>query len=182
MFFVLELFQHLHVEPKYLGPGYHAHIDDLLRQKVEGTMLEKAGMIIAIQSSEALDSGKLQEGTGLILVPMKYRALVMQAFKNEVVDCEVMEVNKLGFFASVGPLRVFVSKSAMPKGWDYTEDQVGVRGGGPAFLSPDRESLIQRERAVRVRLINVKQDGDKMLAIGSIDGEFLGPLSMPVAG
>merc|ERR1712039_508522 len=105
-------------------------------------------------------------GTGLVMVPMKYTAVVLTLFKNEVVDCDVVEVNKLGFFGEVGPVRVFVSKSSMPQGWQYTEES-SHSGGGPSYVSETGKSFIRRDCAVRVRLIATKQESDKMMAIGT---------------
>merc|ERR1712224_730471 len=108
------------------------------------------------------------------MVPVKYRAILIQNFKNEVVDCGVVEVNKLGFFGEIGPVRVFVSKSSMPKGWRYTEEDAHT-GGGPAYISEAGDKEIRRLSAVRVRLIATKQESNQMLAIGTTDGDFLGP-------
>eukprot|EP00971_Amphidinium_carterae_P302666 6014083-Amphidinium_carterae.1 len=44
--------------------------------------------------------------------------------------------------------------------------------------SPDKEKVVQRELAARVRLMSVRHDTDRMLAIGSIDGPFLGPVAV----
>merc|ERR1712007_133284 len=110
------------------------------------------GLIVAIISHKLVDRGKLQEGTGLILIPVKYEAIVVQMFKNEVVDCEVTEVSTLGFFGDVGPVRIFVSKSNMPQGWRYTTEEVYM-GGGAAYVDPTESLRIRRETAVRVRLL-----------------------------
>mmetsp|Transcript_77218 Transcript_77218/g.174677 ORF Transcript_77218/g.174677 Transcript_77218/m.174677 type:complete len:180 (+) Transcript_77218:111-650(+) len=174
MFYVTDMYTYLLVKPEYLGPGYHDYIEDLLRQKEEGRVVEKYGLVIAIATCSAIDKGKLQEGTGLIMVPMKYKAVVLQLFKNEVVDVEVVEVNKLGFFGEVGPVRVFVSKSSMPDGWRYSEDEIHG-GGGPTYVSENGVWSIKRESAVRVRLVATKQEADRIMAIGTTNGEYLGP-------
>merc|ERR1719159_1646975 len=98
----------------YLGPGYHEFIEEAVRSKVEGSVVENVGLVIAVGGHQVMDKGKLQEGTGLVLVPVKYRAVFVQLFKNEVIDAVVSEVNKLGFFADIGTIKVFVSKSSMP--------------------------------------------------------------------
>lgn len=47
--------------------------------------------------------------TGQARFKCSYTAIVMKPFKGEVVDGKVATVNKMGFFAYVGPLQVFVS-------------------------------------------------------------------------
>mmetsp|Transcript_116630 Transcript_116630/g.325009 ORF Transcript_116630/g.325009 Transcript_116630/m.325009 type:complete len:180 (-) Transcript_116630:55-594(-) len=174
MFYVTDMYTYLLVKPEHLGPGYHDYIDDLLRQKEEGRVVDKFGLVVAISSSEVLDKGKLQEGTGLVMVPVKYKAVVIRLFKNEVLDVEVVEVNKLGFFGEVGPVRVFVSKSSMPDGWRYTEDEIHG-GGGPVYVSGNGVWSIKRDSAVRVRLVATKQEADRIMAIGTTNDEYLGP-------
>ncbi|CAE7440962.1 STT3 [Symbiodinium microadriaticum] len=156
-FFLMELETYLLVKPEHCGPGYHEYLLDQLRQKIEGTVQDKAGLIISVKEIEPTDKGKLHEGTGLIMVPMKYNALVLQLFKNEVVDAEVTELNKLGFFCEVGPARVFVSKSLLPEGWNYSEAETA---GGASFVSGDGTSWIRREVGVRVKLVATKQVTD----------------------
>eukprot|EP00927_Polykrikos_kofoidii_P044814 TRINITY_DN3868_c0_g5_i1.p1 TRINITY_DN3868_c0_g5~~TRINITY_DN3868_c0_g5_i1.p1 ORF type:complete len:179 (+),score=37.17 TRINITY_DN3868_c0_g5_i1:105-641(+) len=174
MFFTTELKIQLRIKPEQCGPGYHDYVEDMLRQTVEGTVVDE-GLIVAVGHVTLTDSGKLQEGTGFILVPVMYRAVVVQLFKNEVVDCEVVEVNKLGFFGEFGPVRIFVSKSSMPQGWRYSEEDMHM-GGGAAYVAEDGGSIaIRKQTAVRVRLLAVKSDQDRMLAIGTTDGEYLGP-------
>lgn len=158
MFFLLDLHTYLLVKPEDLGPGYHFHLRDQLRQKVEGSVQERAGLIIAVAASEALDKGKLHEGTGMVMVPMKYRALVLQLFKNEVVDVEVVEVNELGFFAELGPARIFVSKAMMEKGWSYSQEDASSR----CFVSADRSRIIRRGTNTRVKLVATKHDQNRL--------------------
>ena len=169
----MQLETYLLVKPEHCGPGYHEYLLDQLRQKIEGTVQDKAGLIISVKEIEPTDKGKLHEGTGLIMVPMKYNALVLQLFKNEVVDAVVTELNKLGFFCEVGPARVFVSKSLLPEGWNYSEAETT---GSASFVSGDGISWIRRDVAVRVKLVATKQDQNRIQAIGTTNGEFLGPL------
>mmetsp|Transcript_100735 Transcript_100735/g.285535 ORF Transcript_100735/g.285535 Transcript_100735/m.285535 type:complete len:179 (-) Transcript_100735:44-580(-) len=174
MFYIMDMCTYLLVKPEYCGPGYHEYLEEALRQKVEGSVQEKCGLVIAVKNSGPIDKGKIQEGTGLIMVSMKYKAVVLQLFKNEVVDCEVVEVNKLGFFAEIGPVRVFVSKISLAEGWAYTENEM-YSAGGPAYKSEDGSQVIRRESAVRIRLIATKEESDRLMAIGTTNGEFLGP-------
>ena len=48
-------------------------------------------------------------GAGLVTFPMRYMAVVFRPFKGEVLDAVVTTVNKMGFFAEVGPLQVLAA-------------------------------------------------------------------------
>lgn len=56
-----------------------------------------------------IGEGKIMPSTGQARFKCSYTAIVMKPFKGEVVDGKVSNVNKMGFFAHVGPLQVFVS-------------------------------------------------------------------------
>mmetsp|Transcript_97272 Transcript_97272/g.208708 ORF Transcript_97272/g.208708 Transcript_97272/m.208708 type:complete len:179 (+) Transcript_97272:99-635(+) len=176
MFFVCELETYVLVKPQYCGPGYSDYLEEALKLKVESTVIDGVGLVIAVETCSSCDNGKIQEGTALILVPMKFRAIVLQLFKNEVVDCEVVEVNKLGFFGEVGPVRIFVSKSSLPMDWKYSEEELHL-GSGASYVSPDKVLLITRDAAVRVRIVATKQEDNRIMAIGTTNGDFLGPVS-----
>merc|ERR1719159_1898406 len=107
-------------------------------------MLEdELGLVIAVLRILEVGQAKLQDNTGLILVPMTYKGLVMKPFKNEVIDCHVTEVNKLGFFGQVGPMRVFVSKSSMPDGWAYSESETAA-----SYIEENTKNSIEIDMAV----------------------------------
>merc|ERR1719387_1787847 len=147
MFFVLTLNKYVIVEPKILGPGFKDIVRDMLVHNVEGSNLEDGlGLVVAVIRILEVGQGKLQDNTGLILVPTTYKALVMKPFKNEVIDCQVTEVNKLGFFGQVGPMRVFVSKSSMPPGWKYVENETTA-----SYVEEGTKNSIELDMAVRVR-------------------------------
>merc|ERR1740123_1083609 len=97
----------------------------------------------------------------------RFKAIVLQLFKGEVVDMECVEVTKLGVFGEIGPVRVFVSRTHLPQGWKYTEDEMDT-GGGPCYISGDREQVIRVKSLVRVTLIATKQEADRIWAIGSV--------------
>lgn len=148
-----------------------------MRQKVEGTVKEGLGIVMSVTNVWRADHGKLQDDTGMVMVPMGYTAVVMQLSKGEVVDCTCVEVTQLGMFGEIGLAKVFVSKSHLPAGWKYIERDVDS-GGGAAYISEETGLAIRVRSNVRVKLIATKQDGDRMWAIGScqdLDEPLLGP-------
>ena len=53
---------------------------------------------------------------GFVTFPLQYQAIVFRPFKGEVLDAIVTLVNKMGFFAEVGPLQVVMGKKGCEKG------------------------------------------------------------------
>jgi len=80
-----------------------------LYRQLEGSCNGRHGYIIAVNSVEQVDSGIVQESSGAVTFDVRCRAVVMKPYKNEVLDARVKTVNKIGFFATIGPLQVFVS-------------------------------------------------------------------------
>eukprot|EP01103_Thecamoeba_quadrilineata_P010111 TRINITY_DN2098_c0_g1_i1.p1 TRINITY_DN2098_c0_g1~~TRINITY_DN2098_c0_g1_i1.p1 ORF type:complete len:118 (-),score=20.35 TRINITY_DN2098_c0_g1_i1:133-486(-) len=116
--------------------------------------------------------GKVQEGTGFVSFPVTYTAIVFRPFKGEVVDAVVTQVNKMGFFAEVGPLQVFVSKHLIPS--DMTFDpQKPVA----CFVSEDESIKIAKDDEVRLKIIGTRVDATEIFSIGSIKEDYLGPIS-----
>lgn len=97
------------LEPKFLGPQLRDHLRLQLYRQVEGICNGRYGYIVAIVTIDSIDNGVVQDGTGAAIFQVKYTAIVLKPYRNETVDATITAVNKMGFFASVGPLQVFVS-------------------------------------------------------------------------
>lgn len=96
------------------------------------------------------------------------QAIVFRPFKNEVIDCVVSEVTRLGFFAYFGPMKVFVSKSCIP-------EEIEFRADTNTLSNQDGSQAISVDSEVRVRILGVRRDGSQLFSIGTIDADYLGP-------
>ena len=65
--------------------------------------------IIAVVHISSVGEGKIIPSSGFARFKIAYTAVVMKPFKGEVVDGRVTTVTKMGLFAMVGPMQVFVS-------------------------------------------------------------------------
>ncbi|KGB75086.2 DNA-directed RNA polymerase II subunit RPB7 [Cryptococcus deuterogattii R265] len=141
MFFLRELTHTILLHPSYFG----AQLEDYLRQKlyedVEGTCSGKHG----------------------------YTAIVMKPFKGEVVDAKVVNVNKMGFFAMVGPLQVFVSCHLT-----HSDMKFDPSVSPPCYRSNDE--IIQKDTKVRIQIVGCRVEANDMFAIGTIKKDYLGQI------
>ena len=95
-------------------------------------------------------------GAGLVTFPVRFMAVVFRPFKGEVLDAVVTTVNKMGFFAEVGPLQVFVSKHSMPGDLEFDP-----QSNPPSYvsqISDDQPVRIAKDSEVRLRLIGIRVD------------------------
>ncbi|RKO86648.1 RNA polymerase Rpb7, partial [Blyttiomyces helicus] len=105
-----ELTHTIQLHPQYFGPNMRDFLQRRLYEEVEGKCSGRFGYIIAVINIQSIGTGVLQSSTGFAEFSIVYSGIVFKPFKNEVVDGVVTTVNKIGFFADVGPLQVFVSQ------------------------------------------------------------------------
>lgn len=142
---------------------------------VEGVTSGQDGYIIAItdlHNLKTLQSGsKVIQGTGEAEFTLHYQALVMKPIKGEVVDCQVEKVGKLGFFCVLGPMQIFVSTHYTPEDFKFQPE-----ANPPAFTSTHTGESIRRGSRIRLRIVGVRGEQSDFFAIGSIKGDYLGPM------
>ncbi|CAO3671547.1 unnamed protein product [Umbelopsis vinacea] len=145
-------------------------LNDKLYTDVEGTCSGRFGYIITVVRIHSIGKGKILPGSGLAEFKVKYQAIVFKPFKGEVVDAVVTTVNKMGFFADVGPLQVFVSSHLIP-----TDMRFDPNGNPPCYQSEDQ--IIQKDIHVRLKIVGTRIDATEIFAIGTIKEDYLGVIT-----
>src|SRR6478672_5260965 len=171
MFYVKALEQEIIVEPINMGPQLRQTIIRLLKEQVEGLALANHGFVVNVIEvpPDDIHSGIIEYDTGNVVFTVKYTALLLRPFINEVLDAVVSQCNPLGFFAFVGPLRIFVSQHSMP------EDMFnGFDGEKDAWVSDDKEVIISSGSGVRLRIKGRTVEQGAISAIGTIKENYLG--------
>lgn len=130
-----ELEHTITLPPEHLGSSLPALLQETLLAQVEGHCTGRHGYIIAVLGHERLGRGLVQDNseTGAVEFRIKYRAIVLKPFKNEVVDAVVVTVNKMGFFAEVGPLNIFISNHLIPNDFKFEPNSMP-----PCYISEDQ--------------------------------------------
>ncbi|KAM0677556.1 DNA-directed RNA polymerase II subunit [Binucleata daphniae] len=158
MFFVSDLSHTLFLPPHSYTKYIKKTLYDTLYSHVEGTCTGEHGFIVAVLEIKNIEGGKLSHN-GFAIFTIIYKALLLKPVKSEVVDAVIVDINNLGMFCSVGPLSIFVSNYHIP-------------------LSLQQTNKLQKDGAVRIRIIGTKIDTKKIYAIGSMDEECLGVINM----
>jgi len=167
MFFIKELTHTILLHPSYFGPRMLTFLENKLFSDVEGTCSGQFGYIIAVVSILDIGKGMVLSGSGQAEFITRYRAIVFKPFKGEVVDGVVNNVNKMGFFADVGPLSVFVSHQLIHPGMRFDPNS-----NPPSFASD--EQIIERNTRVRLKIVGTRVDATEIFAIGTIKEDHLG--------
>ncbi|ANB12911.1 DNA-directed RNA polymerase II subunit RPB7 [Sugiyamaella lignohabitans] len=136
------------------------YLKNKLLADVEGTCTGQFGYIICVMDGMKIDVGKgrVIPSTGSAEFEVKYRAIVWRPFKGEVVDGIVTNVNKMGVFADVGPLSVFISSHLIPSDMTFNPS-----ANPPAYTS--EEQSIEKGSRVRLKIVGVRADVGKMFAM-----------------
>lgn len=147
------------------------NIDRIVSHYITTQALATYGYVVNVIEvlEDQIKSGIIEYDSGNVVFTVKYTALLLRPFINEVLDATVSQCNSLGFFAFVGPLRIFVSKHSMP------EDMFnGYDGEKDAWISDDKEVIISSGCGVRLKIKGRTVEQGNITAIGTIKDNYLG--------
>ena len=171
MFYVKWLTQEIVLDPINFGPRLRSILVRQVKDEVEGNALSNYGYVVSVLSvpNDKMVAGIIEYDTGAVVYKVEYQALLFRPFTNEIMDTVVSQVNALGFFTFVGPLRIFVSKHSMP-----ADLSSGYDGDRDSWISQDGEVEIKRGCGVRLKIIGSTVEENNITSIGSIKDDFLG--------
>ncbi|KAI9740593.1 MAG: DNA-directed RNA polymerase II subunit [Cirrosporium novae-zelandiae] len=169
MFFLYELDRVITLHPSFFGPRVKEYLVSRLLEDVEGTCTGTY-YIICVMDAYDISEGRVVPGSAVAEYTIHYRAVVWRPFKGETVDAIVTSVNRMGIFADVGPLPIFVSSHLIPSEIKFDANAT------PAQYTDNGEQVIEKGTHLRVKIIGTRSDVGSMFAIGSIKEDFLGTL------
>eukprot|EP00924_Labyrinthula_sp_SR-Ha-C_P005654 snap_masked-scaffold_14-processed-gene-1.9-mRNA-1 protein AED:0.02 eAED:0.02 QI:0/-1/0/1/-1/1/1/0/169 len=163
--------KNLSIAPHDLGPKLEERIRNRLKAEVEGKAFENYGYIIKINEVDVEERNKrglIEAETGMVFYQIKFYAVVFRPFRHEVVDAVVGVCHELGFFCHAGPLEIFVSHRTMQ------EDMQNFSHEEQKWVTDDRTVEIMAGVAVRVRIMNLRIESNKIFAVGTLKDDYLG--------
>jgi len=152
-----------------LGRSLETMVKARLVESVEGSVSGKEYVIAVLEVKESWKgAGLVDDFTGDIKYVVAFEALVLRPVLYEVVDAVVHYVTQMGFYCTVGPLQIFVSRNFLGESIDYHMDKM-------SFISRDDATMeIKKGYGVRVRIIGIRYEAQKITCVGSIGAEFTG--------
>ncbi|KAI9790178.1 MAG: DNA-directed RNA polymerase II subunit [Peltula sp. TS41687] len=161
MFFLYELERVIALHPSFFGPRIKEYLTNKLLDDVEGTCNGQY-YVVCVMDVYDITEGRILPGSGVAEFTVHYRAVVWRPFKGETVDGIVQSVNKMGFFADVGPLSIFVSSHFIPSDIKFDANAT------PPQYTDNGDQVIERGTQIRVKIMGTRSDVGKIFAIGSI--------------
>ncbi|EEH57697.1 uncharacterized protein MICPUCDRAFT_57269 [Micromonas pusilla CCMP1545] len=171
MFFHIEQEKNIVLEPMYFGKRMREMIESRVRQEVEGSCTGRHGYIVMVTNIVHISEGMItDDGTARAKFHVKYSAIAFRPFKNEVLDCVVVQVTKFGFFAEAGPLKLFVSNQLVP------EEMVFESVDENAYVDKtDISHRIVKDIEVRVKVVGLRIDHNEIFCVATMKEPYLGP-------
>ena len=139
--------------------------------QVEGSCTGRHGYIVMVTNIVHISEGMItDDGTARAKFHVKYSAIAFRPFKNEVLDCVVVQVTKFGFFAEAGPLKLFVSNQLVP------EEMVFESVDENAYVDKtDISHRIVKDIEVRVKVVGLRIDHNEIFCVATMKEPYLGP-------
>jgi DNA-directed RNA polymerase II subunit RPB7 len=170
MFYRKELKRTILLHPKYFDKNLKNTVKERLVREIRGENLGPEGYCIEVLDVGSITRGKLQPSTGFGVFHITFNAILLRPYLSEVLQAQVTLVNKLGFYASVGPLELFVSHHCMEGFEDGYNDDL------QQWESKDEDevSVIKQNSDVTVRVIGSRILNGEWKVVATIDGDYLG--------
>ena len=141
---------------------------------MEGKCLGTDGFVVMIHhvDDNAIGKGQIEQDTGSVKYRIKFRALVFRPFRNEVLDAIVFQATDFGVFARAGPLEIFITRKLMPEelrdGFDTVKE---------CYIDHTENTEVKSGTRLRVKILGVKYQLDRIEGTATMLGDFLGPQS-----
>ena len=174
MFYRKELKRTILLHPKYFDKNLKSTVKERLVREIRGENLGEQGYCIEVLDIKSYARGKLQPATGMGVFHIVFDAILLRPYINEVLQAQVTLVNKLGFYATVGPLELFVSQYLMGEEFQngYNDDLQQWETN-----DDDENSVITQNSAVTVRVIGSRISNGEWKVVATIDADYLGEVN-----
>jgi len=168
MFFLRYLEREISIHPSFFAANVNEILKDQLYADMEGSCNGEY-YIICIMDIYNISPGKVRAGSGEAHFTILYRAIVWKPFKGETIECVVAKPQPHGVFCEAGPITVFVSKGHLPPDMRY------IPGATPPNYANSSGDVLEQGSAVRVQILGLRPEMNKIYAVGKMSGQWFGP-------
>jgi DNA-directed RNA polymerase II subunit RPB7 len=102
-------------------------VQDRLTRQIQGRCTLADGFIIKMRHIVDIRGGSLEQRTGAVNYTVDFVASCLRPEVGDTVHAIVSRVMKIGIFADLGPLSIFIPQTYMPQGFEFQSGEF-VRG------------------------------------------------------
>ena len=103
MFYLLEVEDHVRVEPKHFGLPTHEAVEKQLTETYVGKINKELGFVIGIVSVDFVDKGIIIPGDGAAFYRSTFKIVTWKPELHELVYGTISEITNFGAFLQIGP-------------------------------------------------------------------------------
>jgi len=103
MFYLVEVEDHVRVEPKHFGLETRKAVEKQLNESYVGNVSKELGNVISVISVDGVDDGVLIPGDGAAFYKSQFKLLVWKPELHELVYGTIAEIANFGAFIQMGP-------------------------------------------------------------------------------
>ncbi len=157
MFYILEVEDHVRVEPKHFGLPTKEAIEKQLNEDFINSVSKEFGYVIAVMSVGEIDDGVIIPGDGSAYYNSVFTLLVWKAELKELVFGNIAEITNFGAFMQIGPAQGMIHIS------QTMEDYVSLSKTGTLSGKASKRSLSKGDECIaRVVAISYKAGSPKI--------------------
>jgi DNA-directed RNA polymerase subunit E' len=157
MFYLLEVEDHVRVEPKLFGLPTQEAVEKQLNESYVDHVNKEFGHIIAVVSVDGVTDGIIIPGDGAAFYKAKFRILVWKAELGELVYGTINEITNFGAFMQIGPSQGMIHIS------QTMEDYVSLSKTGTLSGKASKRNLAKGDDCIaRVVAVSFKSGEPKI--------------------
>ncbi len=124
MFYLLEVENHVRVEPKHFGLPTNEAIEKQLSESYVDSISKELGYVLAVISVDSVDDGVIIPGDGAAYYRSVFKVLSWKPELHELVYGTIAQITNFGAFMQIGPMQGMIHIS------QTMEDYVSVSKTG----------------------------------------------------
>ena len=157
MFYLLDVEDHVRVEPKHFGLPTKEAIEKQLNESYVNSVSKELGYVISVVSVGDVDDGVIIPGDGAVFYRSMFKLLAWRPELHELVYGTISEIANFGAFMEVGPAQGMIHIS------QTMEDYVSVSKVGTLSGRSSKRTLAKKDDCVaRIVAISFKGDSPKI--------------------
>jgi len=157
MFYLLEVEDHIRVEPRHFGLPTKEAIEKQLKESHVNSVSKELGFVVGVISVDTVDDGVIIPGDGSPFYKSSFKLLVWKPELHELVNGIITEITNFGAFMQIGPAQGMIHIS------QTMEDYVTVSKTGTLSGKSSKRSLAKGDECLaRVVAVSWKSGEPKI--------------------
>ncbi len=154
MFYVVEVKDHVRVEPKLFGLPTSEAVEKQLRESFKDYYNKELGKVVAVIEILEVGKGILIPGDGAAYYDSRFKLLVFRPELHELIYGKVSEITNFGAFIDMGPMRGMIHISqTMDDYVSFSKDE--------ALLGKNSKRTLKVGDLCLARVVAISHKGDE---------------------